>query len=70
MEDNTGMMEFYYQFDAQHPVISVRLSPDASLREVLEMFEAFLRTAGYNFPGQVDIVTVEAIPQDPSADLN
>lgn len=70
MEDNTGMMEFYYQFDAQHPALSIRLAPDSQLSTVLESFEAFLRAAGYNFNGQVDIVTIEAIPQDPSADLN
>lgn len=70
MEDNTGMIEFYYQFDSQHPAISIRLVPDSPLPEVLEAFEAFLKAAGYNFSGQVDIVTVEAIPQDPQADLN
>jgi len=70
MEDNTGMMEFYFNYDGQHPAISIRLSPDSSLPVVLETFEAFLRAAGYNFPGQVNIITVEEVPQDPSADLN
>ena len=69
MEDNTGMMEFYFQYDEQHPAISIRLSPDSSLPVVLETFEAFLKAAGYNFPGQVSIIETEVIPQDPSADL-
>ena len=70
MEDNTGMMEFYFNYDGQHPAVSFRLSPDSALPVVLETFEAFLRAAGYTFPGQVNIITVEEVPQDPSADLN
>lgn len=70
MEDNTGMMEFYYQFDVARPVISVRLSPETPLPDVLGAFEMFLKAAGYNFPGQVDIITTEVVPQNPGADLN
>ena len=70
MEDNTGMMEFYFQFDAAHPAISIRLAPDSDLSVVLETFEAFLKAAGYNFRGQVNVITVEEVPQDPSAELN
>ena len=70
MEDNTGMMEFYYQFDIAHPAISIRLSPETPLPEVLEAFESFLKAAGYSFPGQVDIIATEIIPQDENAELN
>jgi hypothetical protein len=70
MEDNTGMIEFFYQFKEGDPAVSVRLSPGSDLLHILEAFEGFLRAAGYSFHGQVDIVTIEAIPQDPSADLN
>ena len=62
-------MEFFYQFDKDHPAISVRLSPSSDLSEVLVNFEAFLRAAGYCFPGEVDIIRDEA-PQDTTADLN
>jgi hypothetical protein len=70
MDNNMGMMEFYYRFDEQHPAVSIQLPPGTMLPEVLETFEAFLRAAGYSFRGEIMIVTVEAIPQDPGAQLN
>lgn len=70
MEDNTGIMEFYYQFSDKHPGISVRLSPETSLNEVLEAFEDFLRGAGYHFEGQLDFVEYTVVPQDPNAEAN
>jgi hypothetical protein len=70
MEDNTGMIEFFYQFKEGDPAVSVRLSPESDLPLILESFEGFLRAAGYSFQGQVDIITTQIVEQDPNADLN
>lgn len=50
------MIIFTYQFDEKSPKVTVELSPESDLGEVLEQFEAFLKAAGYSFNGQVDIV--------------
>lgn len=60
-----GYIEFFYQFSDRHPAVSVRMSPDAAIPEVLEAFEGFLRAAGYHFTGQLDITQEEPqYPQD------
>ena len=70
MEDNTGLIEFYYRPNMQDIAVSIQLSPDSTLPEVLEAFEGFLKAIGYKFSGEVNIVTIEEVPQDPQADLN
>ncbi len=61
MEDSemNGVMEFFYQFSDRHPAVSIRLSPETALPEVLESFEQFLRGAGYHFNGDIEIVENE-----------
>lgn len=51
----TGM-EFKYRFDEQSPVITVSLSSEATLTEVVEIFERFLKAVGYCFDGNLEIV--------------
>lgn len=53
------MMKFSYQFEEHAPIVEVTLSSQSDLGEVLEQFENFLRGAGYQFTGNVDIVEPE-----------
>lgn len=53
------MMKFEYQFDAEHPKVTIELSPEATLSEAVEQFEAFLKAAGYSFDGKLDFVEEE-----------
>ncbi len=53
------MMKFFYQFEEHEPTVEVILSSQSELSEVLEQFENFLRGAGYQFNGQLDIVEPE-----------
>lgn len=54
--DNTGYIEFFYQYSDKHPAISIKLPPDSDLTQLFESFEGFLRAAGYQFEGRIDIV--------------
>jgi hypothetical protein len=58
MEDSemNGMIEFFYQFGDRHPAVSIRMSPDTALPELLQAFGEFLRGAGYHFNGDIEIV--------------
>ncbi len=70
-EQDDGLMEFFYQFDSKHPAVSMKLSPESSLPEVFEAFEAFLRGAGYVINGEIDLVDrVNYGPQDENAEMN
>lgn len=69
-DEMNGMIEFFYQFSDRHPAISVKLSPDAALPELLTTFEQFLRGAGYHFDGEIDIIKYDIVPQDENAELN
>lgn len=51
-----GNMKFIYQFDENSPKVEITLSPESTITDALEGFEAFLRAAGYCFDGVVDIV--------------
>ena len=51
-------MKFTYQFDHHTPSITVELSNESALPDVLEAFEMFLIAAGFCFDGKVDIVPV------------
>lgn len=53
------MIQFTYQFEEHEPKIEVTLSAESDLSSVLEAFENFLRGAGYQFSGQLDIVESE-----------
>lgn len=53
------MMKFEYQFDDKSPRVSIELSPESSLGDVIEAFESFLKAAGYSFDGQLDFVEEE-----------
>jgi len=53
------MMRFEYQFEEHAPKVTVELSPQSDLAQVLESFEAFLRGAGYYFKGELTIVEPE-----------
>lgn len=70
MENETGIIEFYYQFDHNSPGISVALSADSTLPMVLSAFTTFLLAAGFNFEGEATIVQFDDSPQDPNAELN
>lgn len=70
MEKIKGGMLFHYQYDSASPIVNVILPQDSELGDILAAFEGFLRVAGYSFNGQVDIVEVEMIPQDPNAETN
>ena len=54
MEQNTGKMEFFYQY-REGESVKITLPADATLEEALEGFETFLLAAGYSFNGQVVI---------------
>lgn len=54
-----GFMKFEYQFDINSPKISIELSSESDLVEVVESFERFLVAAGYTFDGQLDFVSEE-----------
>jgi hypothetical protein len=55
MEDKEGRIYFEYQFAEQHPKISVTLSPESTLTDVLASFQDFLRCSGYAFEGDIVI---------------
>ena len=48
-------MKFIYQYDDNSPLIQMELQRNATLKEVLEAFEDFLRGCGYYFQGELDI---------------
>ncbi len=53
-------MKFFYQYekDDDTPTVTVGVKkPDATLTEVLEVFERFLLGCGYIFDGHVEINT-------------
>lgn len=52
-------MQFIYQFEPNAPKVTMEISPESSLPDVLEAFESFLRAAGYSFEGTLDIVELE-----------
>ncbi len=60
MERLNGKLEFYYKFDTHQPEITVTLSPDSDLSQVFEAFEGFLRAAGYQIDGVIDVVNPDA----------
>ncbi len=51
-------MKFEYQFDTHTPKITMELSNESVLPDVLEAFEMFLIASGYVFDGKLDIVPV------------
>jgi len=60
----TGKMIFSYQFNDGNPKISVELSPESALPEVLEAFESFLIASGYKFTGQLDFVDATIVEEN------
>ena len=48
-----GKLEFIYQFDEVSPTITMTLSPESTLSEVIGAFEQFLKGAGY----QLDFIS-------------
>lgn len=52
-------MKFSHQYDEGHPLIEVTLSSEATLGEVFEAFENFLKSCGYSFDGYIDVVENE-----------
>lgn len=50
------MMKFEYQFDENSPKVTVELSAESCLPDVIEQFEHFLLAAGYSFEGTLDFV--------------
>ena len=56
MEDKMpGRIYFEYQFNKTAAKASLELSPEATLEEIIEAFERFLKAAGYVFNGQLII---------------
>lgn len=51
----TDKIEFVYQVEGA-PKVTLTLSAESTLGQVLEAFEMFLLASGYSFKGQVDIV--------------
>lgn len=52
-------MRFEYQWDADSPRIVVELPAYATLSDVVEAFNGFLRASGYVFDGQLTIQEAE-----------
>lgn len=50
------MMKFINQYDEDATKVEMTLPADATLGEVLEVFEMFLKASGYAFNGIVEIV--------------
>lgn len=59
MSELNGRMYFEYQFNDQSPKVTISLSPESSLPEVVESFESFLRACGYSFDGSLDFIEEE-----------
>lgn len=55
------MIQFIYQYDKNSPKVTVELSAESGLGDVLEQFEGFLKAAGYSFTGHIDIVEEENV---------
>jgi hypothetical protein len=53
------MIKFESQYNDASCKVQMDLSSDATLSEVLEAFESFLKATGYVFSGQIDIVENE-----------
>lgn len=71
MNQQTGKIEFTYQFSEFDPKVTMTLAPGTSLPQVLEAFEMFLLASGYSFKGVVDIVEpYDADLVDPNAERN
>lgn len=69
--DMNGKMEFTYQFSDKEPKVTMLLSPDSDLNEVLECFEKFLFAAGYSFEGRIEINgNFDPTLYDPKAEEN
>ena len=50
------MIKFESQYDENTGKVTIELSSDTSLPDVLEAFERFLKATGYSFDGVIDIV--------------
>ncbi len=50
------MIQFIYQYDKNSEKISVELSADSTLTEVLDAFSRFLKAASYQFDGEIMIM--------------
>lgn len=55
-----GRLYFEYQFDDKSPKVSMELSPESTIDEAIEAFEAFLRAAGYYLNGPLVIESKES----------
>lgn len=53
------MLKFEYQFDENMPKVTLEMSPESDLPEVLEAFQSFLLGAGYVFNGHIEILEEE-----------
>jgi hypothetical protein len=58
-----GEMKFEYQFEKHAPKITMELSPQEGLSEVVQEFEYFLKACGYHFDGHLDLVDDENTEQ-------
>lgn len=61
MSKKSKGMRFTYQYDKGSPKISIRLSSDVCLDEILESLASFLRAAGYVFDGNIETVNPEQV---------
>lgn len=55
------MMKFFYQFEDRMPKVEITLDSECTLTEAIEEFEKFLKAAGYEFDGVIDIVPVDDV---------
>ena len=62
-----GNIKFSYQYNEHSPKVEITLRPDSTLSEMLEEFDKFLKAAGYEFHGFVDI-NEEGITDDSAED--
>jgi hypothetical protein len=53
------MLKFENQYDKNFPKITIELSSDSSLSEVLQAFQTFLKGCGYVFDGEIIIEGVD-----------
>lgn len=58
------MMKFSYQFDEEHPKISMKLDPASDLPTVFTEFKHFLLACGYVFNGDVVIANTDKESQN------
>ena len=53
------MVEFKSQYSQGSTILTMQVSSDSTLPEIIEDFERFLRATGYIFAGHLDIVEDE-----------